>query len=233
MRSLKKVWESFKNFRRSPKKWIITVVLAIILIVLSIYSYDKRQKQGIDIRTILDENAISVNGVDRSFREVAFYIAYEEASVNEQALVYNPDNPRQYWNMHVDGIFVRLAARNAAIQMAQHDEFFYQMALKEELSLSKEEEEALQNAQVDFLADLKEDEGFVRLGITEEDIFASMERMILAQKMQEIYANMQNVVVEDYNFSEAEYLKLIENEKINSNEKLWEQLEFGHITLEN
>ncbi len=232
MRTIKRLWDGLKAFRHSPKKLIITLVLSVILIALSVYSFNKRQKTGIDYKTILDETAITVDESSRTFREVALYVAYEEAVVEEQAVVYDPENPKKYWNVHTDGIFVRLAARNAASQMALHDEIFYQMAMEEGIVLDAEEKESLRSKQQDFWYDLCDDDKQIRLGIEQKDIEAAMERMMYAQKMQLIYANSKGLAYEDFNFDQEAYEKLQKNYNNKINEKLWEQLQFGDISLE-
>jgi len=228
---LKNVLKNLKAFRKSPKKYIITVILGAILIALLLYSFQQRNRQGIAYSSILEETAISVDGHSRSFREVAFYVAYEEQLVHEQALVYNSEKPQKYWNAHVNGVFLRIAARNSVIQMAIHDELFYQMALEAGVELNEAERESLQSSQEDAWNDLAEYDKQDLLGVTREDIDACLERMIYAQKYQLFYANLQNLSYEDYNWDEEAYEKLLEEHSFEKNEEAWKALQFGKITL--
>lgn len=231
MDRIKRILKGLSGFRRSPKKWIITGCLGAILIALSLYSYHVNHRQGIPYTEILDEVALSLGDTQRTFREVAFYVAYEEAEVDKQAVVYNPEKPEKYWNLHVDGIFIRIAARNAAAQMALHDEYFYQMAMEEGITLNEDEQKSLADYQEDFWNDLTDDGKAEKLGVTKEEINATMERMMYAQKMQLIYANLQGAEYEDYDFSEEAYENLIKESSGKINENLWKKLAFGSITL--
>ena len=133
-----KVWEKLKAFRQSRKKYIITLILLVTLVALMIYGKDTGERRmKLVYSQALDEVAVTVNGTDLTLRDVAFYVAFEEEQVEEQACEYNPEDTSEYWNVHVDGIYIRVAARNAAIQMAIHDELFYQMAMEEKIRLRK------------------------------------------------------------------------------------------------
>ncbi len=231
MNIFKQMIKGISEFRKSPRKWITTGCLGAILIALSLYSYQINHRQGIPYPEMLDKVALSVGDTQRTFREVAFYVAYEEAEVEEQALVYNPENPGKYWNIHTNGVFIRIAARNAAAQMALHDEIFYQMAMEEGITLNEEEKQSLAFYQEDFWNDLTDDGKEEKLGVTKDDIYATMERMIYAQKMQLIYANIQGGEYEDYNFSEKAYEEMQKDWDAEIKESLWKKLFFGSITL--
>ena len=180
----------------------------------------------------LDEVAVTVNGTDLTLRDVAFYVAFEEEQVEEQACEYNPEDTSEYWNVHVDGIYIRVAARNAAIQMAIHDELFYQMAMEEKISLTSEEESSCQLAYEDFWSDFTADGKAKRLGVAAEDIRNCMYRMALAQKYQQLYAAMNNVPEEDYDASGAAYETLLGEHTYKIRDRLWEGVSMGHVTLD-
>ena len=40
---------------------------------------------------------MAVDGEQVTLREMAFYIAYEEGSMEDAAIIYNPDNTDEYW----------------------------------------------------------------------------------------------------------------------------------------
>ena len=126
-----------------------------------------------------------------TLKDIAFYVAYEEKTVQEQAILYNPDNPRQYWNVYTDGQFVKLTAKQAALDMAVHDEIFYQMAVAEGMKLDVTEQEYLENDESDFWSDLT-DWQREQLGIS-----------------------------------------LLSEHEYSVNEKVWDRVEFGSVTLDN
>jgi hypothetical protein len=227
------VRERIRAFRRSRKKYLVTLVLILLLLALAAYSnWSAKVKSQIVYREALDTEALEVNGTVLTLRDVAFYVAYEEDQVEQQALAYDAEDTAKYWNVHADGVYIRVAARNAAAQMAIHDEVFYQMALADGIGLSDEDEEALQSHVTDFWADLVDGEKDTRLGVTREDIEAAMRKIAYAQKMQTIYAELNNGTYEDYDFSGEAYEELLTTQKYKIRENVWKRLGFGNITLE-
>lgn len=225
--------ERIRRFRSGRKKYLVTLVLAVLVIALGYYSvWSGGNRKKLVYADSLDMTAAEVNGTPLTLRELAFYVAYEEMEVEEQAEVYNPEDTNQYWNVHTDGVFVRLAARNAAIQMAIHDELFYQMAMEEGITLSQEEKKELENRTDDFWLDLTDEGKDEKLGVTKEDIAEVMYRMAFAQKYQLIYAELHNEDYGDYEFAEDAYKELLEQQKYKIYKKVWSRVDFGNVTLE-
>lgn len=217
-----------KKFFKS--KYLITVCLAVILMIfISQRSYES--KKSLVYQDSLDMIAVEVNGTSLTLADVAFYVYYEEAQVDEQAVVYDPDDPNKYWNTYTDGQFIKLSARNAAIQMAIHDEIFYQMAMKEQITLSEEEVSFLANKQVDVWSDMTEEGKEKRLGVSKDQIDQTLEKMAYAQKYQTIYALSFNASYEDYNFGAEEYEALLEEQDYKIHKDVWERITFGKVTL--
>ena len=217
-----KVWEKLKAFRQSRKKYIITLILLVTLVALMIYGKDTGERRmKLVYSQALDEVAVTVNGTDLTLRDVAFYVAFEEEQVEEQACEYNPEDTSEYWNVHVDGIYIRVAARNAAIQMA----------MEEKIRLTSEEEASCQLAYEDFWSDFTADGKAERLGVTAEDIRDCMYRMALAQKYQSIYAQLQDVEYEQCNYGEAVYETLLKEQTYSINKDVWGRIDFGNVTL--
>ena len=228
MRLAKKIGEMIHN----PRKYIVTIVLGVIVIVLGMYSFQSAgARKDLKYTECLDEMAVTVNDQIVTFREAALYVAYEEQSVQEQALVYDEDHTDKYWNLHIDGEFVRVAAKQATQQMLIHDVIFYQMAVEEEMELSEEEAQAFENNFYDFWSDLTDDGKEEMLGVTEDELHEAMRRMALAQKCQEIYAIVNDIPREELDFSGEAYQQLLEEYKYKINDKVWDRLSFGNITL--
>jgi hypothetical protein len=158
-------------------------------------------------------------------------VAYEEDEVEQQAYVYNPDDTNIYWNMHANYTYIRKAARNAAIQMAIHDELFYRMALDEGITLSDEEETILAETSEETWTDLVDYGKDVRLGVTREDMEETLRKIAYADKMQYIYANMQGLDEEDYDFTSDSYLDFLGKQDYKISEDVWGRVDFGNVTL--
>lgn len=215
------------------KRIRFTIILVLILIVVIAFSFQsKEKKEYLVFNEKLDETAVTVDDADLTLRDIAFYVAYEEKTVQEQAILYNPDNPRQYWNVYTDGQFVKLAAKQAALDMAVHDEIFYRMAVAEGVELDAAERTYLENDENDFWSDL-EDWQKNQLGISEDELDFSMEKIALADKYQSIYAQMNQKEYEAYNFNGEAYEALLQEHTCSVKEKVWDRVEFGSVTLDN
>lgn len=227
------VRERVKGLGAGGKRWLATLALTVLVLALGMYSYRVGQgKTRLVYADSLDMTAAEVNGITLTLREVAFYVAYEEDQVEQQALAYDADDTNSYWNLHTEEGYIRTAARNAAIQMAIHDELFYRMALLEQLELTGEEEAALQSRTEDFWADLADLEKDKMLGIGREDIEEAMRKIAYAQKMQRIYAELHNRAYEDYDFTTDTYAELLAEQDYTINQNVWSRIGFGNITLE-
>ncbi len=220
------------EYLKHPKKYWLTIVLGIIVIFLGYRAMNQDSKiLKVDYLSRHSETAVTVNGEKLTFKDMAFYIAYEEMLVEKQAELYNPDDTAKYWNLHIDGEFVRITARQSAMSMAIHDEIFYQMALEEGISLTDQDMVELENNQDDFWSDFADLDGDEKLGVTREDIDSTMEKIAIAQKYQAIYAQLQGADYEDYDFSGELYDSLLEENNYKINKNVWEKLDFGNIIL--
>lgn len=215
------------------KRFGLTIVLGILTIITGVYAYNVGQRrQDINYPEALDEVVAYVDDQAITLKDFAFYVAYEEMNVEEQAYVYEPGNTSKYWNLHIDGEFVRIAARNSAVDMAIHDRIFYDMALEDGVELDDEEMQFLINSQQDFLSDISDYGGLEKLGVDEEVICSSMEKAALAQKYQEVYAELNGKEISDYDFSAEGYKALLADTDYKINKEVLERLDFGNISLE-
>lgn len=217
-----------KQITSGLKKWIGAALLAGILIGLC--GCGARQKT-IEFKEHLDETVLELDGQTYPLRELAFYVAYEERIVQEQALAYAPADPNSYWNTHMNGYFIRLRARDEAMNLAIHDLIFYDMAMDLGMELNQEEIDYATGRSEDFWMDLGE-AAQLRLGITKAELTEDLLRMALAQKYQELYAAMKNVPKEDYDVSGAAYETLLEAHTYKIRDRLWEGVSMGHVTLD-
>ena len=213
-------------------KGILMMFLWILLLcaLVSVGGCGVRQKT-IEFKEHLDETVLELDGIKYPLRELAFYVAYEEQLIQEQALVYDASNPNAYWNTHVNGHFMRVQARNEAMNLAIHDFIFYEMAVDMGMELDQEEIDYATGRSKDFWMDLGET-GQARLGITGEELTEDLLRMALAQKYEQLYAAMQNVPEEDFYVDGAAYETLLGEHTYKIRDRLWEGVSMGHVTLD-
>lgn len=222
-----------RSVKAHRNNYFMTVVLAAVLIFFLVSSrWQRLQRETIVYKDSLDMKAVTVNGTELTLLDMAFYVAYEEMETEKQALVYDPDNPVKYWNLKLENSYTRVEARNAAMQMAIHDELFYQMAVEEEIELSEEDEAYLEAAHKDFWADLTDIDGDRCMGISQEDIMKTMRKVAVAQKYQRIYAEMNNKSYEDYEFAGDAYKKLLDKQNYKINDRVWKRVSMGSVILD-
>jgi hypothetical protein len=215
-------------------RYIVTVVLfvvALTLVARNSGSGSGRRGESLTYKDSLDLVAAEVNGSKLTLRDLAFYVAYEEALVEEQAEIYDSENPKKYWQARVEGGFVWVVARNAMMDMAIHDEVFYQMAVDEGLELTASEKEQANLTLEDFWADLTDRGGEQMIGVTKEEFAETVDRITLAQKYQGIYAAMQEKSYEDYDFTADDYAALLEKQDYTVYDTVWRKVGVGNVTL--
>ena len=222
---MKTFWESMKKFR---VLWIVVLVFALLVFLAN---ETRLSREKIVYPESLDTVVAVVQGEDITLRDFAVYVAHQEAQVQEQALAYDMDNTRKYWNVRTDMGFVSQVARNEAMSMAIHDTLFYQLYQGLDIKLSAEELSILENDVEDFWNDLTDAEKDARLGITRDDVYNSMYKIACAQKAQMIYAGIQAVDYEDLDYAEEVFLDFLSDYEYEVNDNVLSRLDFGDITL--
>lgn len=123
-------------------------------------------------------------------------------------------------------------ARKNAMQMALHDELFYQMAMEEGITLDDDDQKHMDNKLEDFWEDLTERQGN-GTGDFQERCQKTIQRIAYAQKYQEVYAQLHNRTYDDYAYMEDSYQKLLKKQKYKVNAKVWNRVSFGNVTYNN
>lgn len=223
---VKQFIESVKKF-----KWLWIVVLIVVFVGI-VSKADWEYKKDIVYPESLDKVIATVEGSDITLRDFAVYVAHQEAEVESQAKIYDSENPMKYWGLHTNGTFLKQYARDEALSMAIHDRLFYLLAENFDISLTEEEKTHLENSVSDFWMDLTDEGREKMLGITEEDIYKTMEQIAIAEKSQLIYAEMKGVDYADFHFSEEEFLSFLEDYEYKVNDNIVKRLNFGNITIE-
>lgn len=223
--------ENHKEKEKRQARIASFLMLLLIIVVGAAALYRAKEIRKIEYAEHLNERAVTVDGRELAFRDLAFYLAYEEMTTEKQARMYDVKQTEKYWNIHTNGIFVRIEARDTAMKMAVHDEIFYQMAVENQIMLSREETDYMENQKTDFWSDLEE-EGQKRLGVSLEEISGTFEHMALAQKMQQIFADTKGVDYREYNVNGDKYQELLKEHTYKVNERLWKRLNFGKIIFD-
>lgn len=94
-----------------PKHLVSIVLIAVVLVMLMRNNNSMTNARPLVYRESLDEVAAQINGEKLTLRDMAFYVGYEEYQIQQEALVYDPDDPNRYWSMRVEGGFMNAVAR--------------------------------------------------------------------------------------------------------------------------
>lgn len=227
IRSLRSFASNSKN--RQTIRFLISVfILVIITGAASVYHSQKIVK--LEYSEHLEETVLTVDKTDYKLRDLAFYIAYQESTVEEQAHIYEASNTNKYWNLHTNYSFIRNQARNAAMDMAIHDVIFYQMALQDNIELDQKEQTYMNNQKDDFWNDLTEEQQ-EKICVSRKEIDEMIYRIALAQKEQKYLAGREGIDEREYNVEGSVYQELLKEHDYQINQDLWERLKFGNITI--
>lgn len=221
-----------KIFFDSMKKFRVLWIFVLIFVALMFLANETRLgRERLVYAESLDMVVATVQGEDITLRDFAVYVAHQEDAVQDQAIAYDADNTRKYWNVRTDMGFISQVARNEAMSMAIHDMLFYQLYQELQIELSEEDKVFIQNNTDDFWADLVDEEKEVRLGIEKEDVYNTMYRIACSQKAQMIYAGILAVDYEDLDYVSEVFLDFLSDYKYEVNDKVLNRLDFGDITL--
>jgi len=208
-----------KEKRRTNTRVILTV-LCIVLILINVINLRNQKFKSISFPEVQDEWIVRVDNVEYTAKDIVFYIAYEEGSVEEQAVLYNPDNPNEYWNVHTNGEFIRTSSKKVCMEMAIHDFVLYSLAMERKICLDEEEKAVAKNNAMDFWDDLGEERQPL-LRITESELEASVRVVALSEKMQKILADENDKSQVTYAFDGIGYNELLKEHQVEINTEIW------------
>lgn len=222
---MKTFFESMKKFR---VLWIFSLLFfGLTLLANQAYLEGQQIVYSESLNTVL----ATVQGEEFTLRDFAVYVAHQEAAVQDQALAYDMNDTKKYWNVRTDLGFINQVARNEAMSMAIHDELFYQLYQDLNMEFSQDELVLIQNDAEDFWNDLVDEEKDIRLGIQKEDVYNTMYKIACSQKAQMVYAGILAVDYEDLDYASEEFLEFLSDYEYKVNDKVLNRLDFGDITL--
>ena len=211
---------------------VLTVILVaaalVVLFLIAVFHDD--HKEELIYNQSLDLVAVTVEGEDLTLYDLAFYIAYEEGQVNEQAMIYNPDDPQAYWNIHTNGEFLRVTARDTAVDMMIHDYVYARDAAEDGMSLSKEEDKACDSSAEDFWNDLTEEQREA-LGIPIDEVYTVCRQIGLAEKWTEHLHETEGRDLASYQVGGKAWEEQRDNMDIVYHNDVLDRIEMGTITL--
>ena len=226
----------YRRMSRAEVRNLVFTILrrgfAILLMaaILAYAVYSSRSRVRLDYNQHLSETAVVVDGEEMTLGDLYFYVLYEEKLVEDAAGIYNERRTKDFWNAHVNGIFIQTNAKKAVMDMAVHDRIFYRAALERGLALTSEEKQLLENARTDFWADLY-DEQKDDLPVSYESVNSVMAQIALAEKYEKLYANENNLTLASLAWDGYDYEVLLKEHDVRINKSLWKRVIIGDVSL--
>lgn len=191
-------------------------------------------KEKFIVNEHLEDVVLNINDNSYTMQEIAYYIANGEAGVEAQALVYNPDNPQEYWNKHTNGIFIKVQARQNTMDNYIRDEVLALAAKEQGIALSEEEISNCQKTAEQLYAQLSSYQK-EQAGITKESLQNNIEHAYLGQLY--IQSRLQNdgsskYTEQDWQVNGVCYKGLLSEYKVKVVDSVWDNVEFGEVTIE-
>ena len=113
--------------KTADKKIVIGIVLANIFLIIFIVC--GKILTRFDYKDHFDDTVISIDSENITLREFGYYIYKVESFVQNQALLYDPENPKHWWNTHfsagMDSQFVCDYAKKVALNTCICDQIYY------------------------------------------------------------------------------------------------------------
>ncbi len=224
---------------KSGKRIIITIIIANCILIaaaicgkiLSIFKYEDH----------LDDTVITVDDTDITLREFGYYIYEVEEFVQRQALLYDPENPKHWWNTHfsagMDSQFVCDYAKKVAVNICVSDEIYYKCAISDGFVLSTYEElQAIDEAKRVFNG--LSSEVITKTGL-DENLFVNLRiKHVLASKYAESlsesrdFSGYSEETGKLLNWDGAYYEeKILPEHTVDTNDKVLDKITLGRITV--
>lgn len=224
----------------SKKKQDIIIVICVITLVLSVCAifciYCMNKNEEFVFNENLDKIVLTVKcdgeAMDVSMQEIAYYIINVEGDVDDMAHQFNNENLNAYWNVKLDkGLYtMRKYAKDLVIEKCVMDNIYYMEALKNNITLTDEEKElASEDAHI-----ILKNMTAKQMDVTDysfEDLCKIMNKLYLTSKyvgqlMEAAYT------MEELDYKGSYYLKLKDEYSYKVEEKLWDEVKLGELTVD-
>ena len=182
-----------------------------------------------------------MDDTDITLREFGYYIYQVEEFVQRQALLYDPENPKQWWNTHfsagMDSQFVCDYAKKVAVNLCISDEIYYKRAVSSGMVLdSNEEQQAADEARKVYRG--LTTAVISKIGLNEDAFVNLRVKHALASKYAESlsksldFSGYSGETAELLNWDGAYYQdKILPEHVVTTNEELLEKITLGKITV--
>ena len=213
---------------------VICIMLSILLFILIKYSTDKEE---FVYNQHLDELAVTVKAaeddkltVDIDMQEMAYYIINVEGNINQMAYQYRSSDLNAYWSLKIETTYtMRDYAKDWAMDSCVRDNVYYLEALKNNMTLTEEEEKlASEDAQI-IMKNLTGRQMDVS-DFSQEVLYNIEKKIYLATKYVN-FLNEEGYTMEELELSGSYYEELLKSYETVVNDELWEKVKLGNLTV--
>lgn len=225
---------------------LITIITIILLAAVGLLIY--KSVDRFDYETSLGKTVISITNntvsgceVNVTLKDIGYYIATVEAAGQETALIYNKDNPLEYWNVYLNenmtsnSGYVSDIAKRSVITYCVRDNIYNIEARLNGFTVDEE-----------TMSDIEADAEYAYTHLTmraREALYLTPEEymnLYIKERMAHEYilylagedeADDYEAVVLKYDVDGTYYKDLLNRYEYKVDEKLWENVRIGHITI--
>ncbi len=206
-------------------KLSVSIVL-LLLCTFSLYGCGKK----LNIEKNLDTKTVTVDDKDIDFKTMLYYIITIENSASTQANLYS-DNPKDYWNIHVNGEFMSVLAKKKALNQAVYDEIYFNLAIENNISLTNDEYALLQSKARDFYNDMSD----YQKELSEFDynyVFNCISKSAMAEKYNDYIGYTYGYSNEQLGVEGSYYQDILSSHSYSVNNDIWDKISMGRVTLQ-
>lgn len=228
------------------KKENIIILICAITIMLSIalffvirtinkntntFSFNKHLSESVITITPDLGNIDDINGSYKiSLQELSYYILVCEASINNTAYLYNPNNTNSYWNLYISNTFMKTIAKNTCFDMCIRDNIYYLEALKNNYTLNSDEEKSVLD-EATYIYENLTGKQVDATNLTLEALYSIRYKIELASKYINHLIDDNKYTKEALNVEGDYYKSVLATYNITTS-KLWDDVTLGNITID-
>lgn len=195
---------------------IIIGILVAALCCGGLYQLHLARKAGFIVEDHLEDTLLTIGGEKVTLRDSLYYIMLVENESNEEAENYSEAAKKSFWNIKTgDEGYVSQVAKKVILQQIIKDEILYQEAVKNDWEI---DDTQVKNAVTQVWAEMSPYQKELT-GYTRESLEERLKKAYAGQVYGEVYGEGFDEIKEEY--------------QVTVDEKLWESIEMGSVTLEN
>lgn len=217
-------------------KEVLIFILVLFILVGSFILY--AQMTRFDFGESLPKTVVTINEEEVSLQEMMYYIMRVEVTGQQAAMLYNSDNPKEYWGLYMNereqAGYVSDLAKRAAMEYCIRDYIYAAEAEKNGIALTEEEQEAIRMNAEDSFASLTPEQREtsqmtweVWVSVLETEALAYKYMLSLAEESE----NPLEALTLQYDVGGEYYTILRGMYQVEIEEELWEEIRVGYITI--